>query len=1017
MKNIKLLFGSNPFNYKSSIIRLLTISGFIFGSLQYLILIVINEIYFDNPTHPLLTHLDFLTVILISSFTLLLFRFLERKHSDIPAHILIGMLFFISTRIQFNTGRWEVPLVLLALGVITAGVILKPNASLTYGIISLVLMMLLGFEGYSIIEKVSIVLTSGSTSFIAYLMGLIISDSFIRNKDQNEKLIEQISKNRNVEGLLVKRNSELKTLHSVGLALNSSLDVDEILSKMLIAIYDEREIYAASVWLVDPVTGKNVCRQVYGPDADIQSFTGIHLDPGRGIVGKTIATSLPVLVGDIRKDLNHLKKLAKKVKTEIRSIVSVPINLGDKCIGAIQLVHPEVDYFTEEDIETVKAISNMAATVLGKANLHAELKEQLKKTKDFGSALRQSDDKFRILAESTSTGIVILQKSKAVYVNPAVTEITGFTEEEIYTKGFLDFVHPDSHALVKRRAKARLAGKDVPRKYEARFLSKDGHDIWGDVSADLISLDGEPTIICTISDITKYKKAQIDLEKAIKIAQNSLRSKQEFLANIGHEIRTPLNAIVGISELLSGETTEEEKDEYLGIIKVSTNNLLAIINDLLDFSKMEVGKLRLREDIFNIHEVIEEVRKMVTLDIEEKGIIFTVEIDEDIPDRLIGDSFRLKQILINLLDNAKKFTSEGSVGLFVNTLKDSKNIIEICFEVVDSGRGIPEDKQEKIFETFEQVRIDEGRISKGMGLGLSIVKSLVKAHGGAINLTSKVGVGSNFTVKIKYRKAGIGESSYKNRNISRKVGQNSQIKRILLVDDNKINQVVAKNILNKAGFQVGLSSGGYSALRYLVKDPNKHDLILLDLELPDLSGFEVARRIRNDMKEPLSKIPIIALTAHAQNEIKKDVLESGMDDYLTKPFKPYELIDMINNYSKKIGNNPSIDLSYLKSATNNDSEIMREMIKQFFIQMEEVFLEIEKHIKSEDIKAISASIHQIKPSVTYMGIKKLKAAILDFEKIIKKRTPDFVEINKKVKEMNYLYKEATPELREFLEKE
>jgi two-component system, sensor histidine kinase len=396
--------------------------------------------------------------------------------------------------------------------------------------------------------------------------------------------------------------------------------------------------------------------------------------------------------------------------------------------------------------------------------------------------------------------------------------------------------------------------------------------------------------------IGQIEQQNNELKEAKNQSDTALKIKERFLANMTHELRTPLTSIVGLSSLLEETELNNEQKEYLQNIKHSSDHLLAIINDLLEFSKLGTGKLQLEKSQFSVRKTIERIERSMEFELRNRKLSFLATIDESVPHSVIGDEYRLNQILINLVGNAIKFTPSGSIRIEVNTHLETLETIVLEFWVIDTGIGILKEKQDIIFESFTQESGDTNRKYGGTGLGLAITKQLIEIQKGSIRVQSEKGEGSSFIFTIPYQKNIIPESDkYKDQLF---LLENSKV---LLVDDNPMNLLFTKSILDKNNFITETCDNGDEALRKL--ENGDFHIILLDLHMPKLDGYEVCRIIRKFTDKKKSKIPIIALTAAATlNEIKK-CFDSGMNDYLVKPFKKEELlakiISLLLNHTSK----------------------------------------------------------------------------------------------------------------------
>ncbi|MCX6286021.1 MAG: ATP-binding protein [Bacteroidetes bacterium] len=418
-----------------------------------------------------------------------------------------------------------------------------------------------------------------------------------------------------------------------------------------------------------------------------------------------------------------------------------------------------------------------------------------------------------------------------------------------------------------------------------------------------------------------YSQAIKDLEKAKIKAYDAERTKTIFLANMSHEIRTPMNSIIGIYNILDQTNLSPEQRELLEVINISSHNLLAIINDILDFSKIKAGQLKLENKPFLLHEEIHQVIKMLSLRARGKGIELSYRIQSSVPECIIGDAVRLHQILVNLTNNALKFTLEGSVVVSVEILDAARlddlrlteylpdNVFKmntlpqgnvlLKFEVSDTGVGIPEEDQANLFKEYAQLDSPLIKQFEGTGLGLSISKNLIDLMKGKIGVISKKDSGSTFWFTLLYE-AGDIEAFRNNISQKQKKVRKSRPLTILLVEDNILNQKFAATTLNRAGHQVEIAENGKVAFEKFRE--THYDLIIMDIAMPIMDGLESTHVIRNYEKEQKEKDPvnaklpikIIAVTAHVIMTDRDKCLAAGMDEYLAKPYRPKELTDVID---------------------------------------------------------------------------------------------------------------------------
>ena len=400
-----------------------------------------------------------------------------------------------------------------------------------------------------------------------------------------------------------------------------------------------------------------------------------------------------------------------------------------------------------------------------------------------------------------------------------------------------------------------------------------------------------------LEQANEMKQKNDDLYIAKKAAEAAALSKANFLSSMSHEIRTPMNGVLGITNILLEENPTETQKEHLQMLKYSAENLLNIINDILDYSKIESGKLRIEHIPFDIHEVLQNVKKLFQKQAEEKNLDLFLEIDKKLPQFVNGDPYRLNQIFINLIGNAIKFTSTGSVQLISEVYTIDDNQVRLTFKIKDTGIGIPPEKHKNIFESFSQADSSTNRIYGGTGLGLAITKKLVGLMGGEIKLDSTVGVGSTFSFTLDFSTVKkVSRKKKRKPSIRKRSLYYEGVRKILIVDDNLLNLSVGRKFLKYWDLECDFAPNGAEAIK-LIRE-NDYQLILMDLEMPIMDGFKAVERIRQfeEKKYQSDQLPIIALTASAVAEIRQKALDVGMNDFLLKPYKPEALFAKLQEH-------------------------------------------------------------------------------------------------------------------------
>jgi two-component system sensor histidine kinase/response regulator len=507
-------------------------------------------------------------------------------------------------------------------------------------------------------------------------------------------------------------------------------------------------------------------------------------------------------------------------------------------------------------------------------------------------ALRESEEKLRTIIENSNEWISIIQKGKFLYVNPKHIEIFGYdnADELVGKPANSHTVHPDDVEKLQDRFRRRERGEHVPGVFEFKGLRKNGDIVYVEISSATTTYLGENDVtIAFVRDVTERKKAEQALIDARLQAEETNRIKSEFLANMSHEIRTPMNGIIGMTELALETGLTDKQRGYLEMIKTSADSLLALINDILDYSKIEAKKIELEEVDFDLRITMENAMDILTIKAEEKGLELICHLQPDVPTALSGDPARLKQIIINLVGNAIKFTEKGEVLIQVKKIEEDDKSVLLNFSVSDTGIGISEDMTETIFDSFRQADGSITRRYGGTGLGLSISKRLVEMMGGTIWVKSEPMKGSTF-----YFTARFGLSKIAATKAPRLDGDSILGSRVLIVDDNATNRLVLREMISLWGLLSAEAKDGKEALIKLregAETGHTYRLVLMDLMMPEMDGFELSKKIKDSS---LGKnIEIILLTSLGRKGDSARCKEVGISGYLIKPIKQSDLLDMI----------------------------------------------------------------------------------------------------------------------------
>jgi PAS domain S-box-containing protein len=652
-------------------------------------------------------------------------------------------------------------------------------------------------------------------------------------------------------------------------------------------------------------------------------------------------------------------------------------------------------------------------------------------------ALERSEIRYRLLVEEMDDLVVQIDvEGQILFVNHAVKKLFGQTSSQCIGQNAFEYLEPKDRAIAKKNIARWIQEKQKHVVVENKIRIHDDcikHFLWN-INFYWSTDDEKPTLNCIARDVSELKKAgkilqeqksllqtahddleqrveartselkktneqlkkeieerkqaekalvesEKNLTKAKEEAERANSSKSLFLANMSHEIRTPISGIIGASEMLLLSNLSKDQKETIGMIKNSAASLLAIINDILDLSKIEAQKLEIIHEDIDLYETMKNHLKPFSVEVHQKSLEMTLNILPDVPQYLRGDPHRLGQVIRNIVGNALKFTDEGQIIITVKNLYNENYPVHLLFTVSDTGQGIPEDKIPELFKTYSQVGDSPQKKRKGTGLGLSISKKIVELMGGRIWAESKPGNGSTFYFTVVFEKA-------RTKIPTKPVGIQYEIDRqqmsplrILLAEDNKLNQKFVSCLLDQSGHQVFCVNDGNEVLEAM--EQMRFDLILMDVQMPELDGVSTTKKIRSTKNDKInSDIPIIALTAYAMKGDRERFINAGMDDYITKPVNFNELqwimTRVLSTRNKIFSENsmpsnektnrlPSLDRQTGLHRVKGKVELLNELYQMYLADLPELFNKMKNAVEKSDFQTLSNTAHRLKSTSGTIG--------------------------------------------------
>jgi PAS domain S-box-containing protein len=685
---------------------------------------------------------------------------------------------------------------------------------------------------------------------------------------------------------LVHRNEYLAALHETTVGLISRLDVKDLLQTLILRAGQLSNAPHGFIYLVEPGQTEMECKVGVGA---LSRIVGVRRKPGEGLTGKVWQTGRPLAVADHDSWPGRSEQFPLGL---LGAIMAVPLKSGAQVVGVIGLAYgPESEgTFGAQEVELLSRFAQLASVALDNARLYSATQE----------SQRRLTDIINFLPDPT---LVIDAQGHVIAWSRAMEEMTGIPAEKMLGKGDYDYAIPfygerrpvlldlvllPSEELERKYAHIERKGAVLVGETYVPGLKGGGRYLYATASALHDSQGNVVGAIETIRDITERKQAEVELQKAKEAAEAATQAKSDFLANMSHEIRTPMNAVIGMTHLALQTGLTPKQEDYLQKIQRSAHSLLGIINDILDFSKIEAGKMELESVDFSLDEVLDNVSTMVGVKIHEKEVEFLLDTSREVPLALVGDPLRVGQVLINLCNNAVKFTEQGEIVVSTRVKQKDEHSVALQFSVRDTGIGLTAEQKAKLFMAFSQADSSTTRKYGGTGLGLTICRRLVEMMGGEIWVESEQGKGSEFFFTATFGLA---------RKVARKRMEPSldlRGMRVLVVEDNSSSREILQTLLESMTFEVSAVASAEEGIAELEKEAkgSPYRLVVMDWKMPGMDGIKACEVIKRNAGIP-AKPKMIIVTAYGREEVMQRSAKVGVDGFLLKPVSQSMLFDAI----------------------------------------------------------------------------------------------------------------------------
>lgn len=733
------------------------------------------------------------------------------------------------------------------------------------------------------------------------------------------------------------------------------------------------------VWTVDG----NVLRCLdvwHAPSLPVGEFETVSrrmtLPPGAGLPGCVWRSGKAIWIADVAFELS-LPRAALAAQAGLHGTFAFPIRITGGVLGVIEFFSRRVREPDADLLEFMATVGGQIGQFLERHEAEVELR-------------RSEARKAAILEAALDCIITVDHEERVIEFNPAAEKTFGYPRTAALGRTLSELIIPPRLRAAQHRDLSHYlatgVGPALGRRVELPALRADGAEFPAEISIVPTILDGKPILTCYLRDITERKQAeevilQLNRDLEARVAQRTAelsaanealaraaKSKDEFLATVSHELRTPLSGVLGMVNLLAETPLDDQQRRYALTARTSADLLLGVINDILDFSRIESGKFDLDPVGFNPATVVDEVVSVLSMQAQEKGLPLQYQVDPGVDQSFHGDRRRLRQILVNLVANAVKFTEQGEVAVRVSKIEDRESRIDssVClrFEVQDTGIGIPPDRLEQLFQPFSQVDASTTRRFGGSGLGLAIARRLTQMMGGEIGVESELGKGSTFWFTVVLDSARRPPDELAGSGTAGPAGSTPRGLRVLVAEDNEANQMVAGALLEKMGHTVRFAANGREAVAAFAQEP--FDLVLMDVQMPEMDGLQATTTIR--AQEVLGQhTPIVGVTAHVVRGDVDPFLASGMDAYLFKPVRREELSRVIEEVlglslptvAKPALQTVPLDRTTILARLEGDEPLLRELIEMYRRDWPLLHADIQRALQGDDLAAAALKAHRL----------------------------------------------------------